>query len=509
MAQWIQGRVAPTVVTMVLLALVALAVALPIENSVTMLAGLFFFSAGVVGLSLVRDPRERANLVKIFAAAFILRILFTLLIYGLDLVRVIGGADDTGWEGAWNISRYWRGYVNAPPNIKNLPGMRPPLTFVEILDDAFGRNRGWYFFVAHYLNIIDTHSQMAVAFINAFFNSLTSCVIYRASRDYFSEKASLFAAGAAVIFPGFVAWSSLTLKEPWLIFLEILVFYLSWVAVRDRKYLLLVPAFFLMLCTYSMRYYVGYIMVAAMPFLLIGMRTRDPRGIAWKAALGMIVFYAGATGLGLVTIDVMGIVAENMEIANQFRENISGARGGEGVNSGVILPFDPSTPLGMLGLVAFGGAYLLLSPFPWALSGKQILTLPDVIIWWVLVFGFIIPGIRSAWKNHPGLAVSVLSYLFPLILMYSLLFGNIGLAYRQRAQLMPFFLIFAAAGYDARQREKRARLGQPTAKDLVARLREQVQSPVPSTPVPSASVPPSSPGATGVPSPFPTPTQMK
>ena len=176
---------------------------LPMETAGALYMSVFFLALGIVGLSIMDRGRDRDNLIKIFIAAYLLRVLFTLLAYGLDIVQIIGGADDEGWKQSWWISRYWLGYETAPPNVADIPGVRPPLTFWEVVNGEYGHNRGWHWIMANYFYLLEIRSQITVSFFNCFFNSLTACVIYRAARDFYSEKAALLAAGACVIFPAF------------------------------------------------------------------------------------------------------------------------------------------------------------------------------------------------------------------------------------------------------------------------------------------------------------------
>ena len=465
---------------------------LPLETAGALYMCVFFLALGIVGLSLMERGRDRDNLIKLFIAAYILRVLFTLLAYAFGIVELLGGADDTGWKQSWWISRYWLGYETAPPNVADIPGVRPPLTFWEVVNGEYGHNRGWHWIMANFFYLLEIKSQITVSFFNCFFNSLTACVIYRAARDFYSEKAALLAAGACVIFPGFLAWSALTIKEPWVICLEIAAFFFTIRAVRDRNPWMAALALFTLSLTYSMRFYVGYIVVLAMVFAAVAFNAQRPRVAATRFAVAATFLVVAAFALELIKFDVAGFVQQNMDVFTQFRDNISGKtqQGGSvdyGTNTGVQFDYDPNTPGGLLMIMATGATYLLFSPFPWALSGKQLLTLPDVAIWWFLVFVYIIPGIRSAWREQPALAVTLTTYLVPLILLYSLVFGNIGLAYRQRAQLMPFFLIFAAAGYDARERRKRKTSDKPDAAEIIAQLRALQQAPpVPQTPVSAA-----------------------
>ena len=463
---------------------------LPIETAGAIYMCAFFLALGVVGLSFTTKGRDRDNLIKIFLAAYILRILFTLLAYGLGIVNLLGGADDDGWRQSWWISRYWLGYETAPPNVASIPGVRPPLTFWEVVNGEYGHNRGWHWVMANFFYLTEIRSQITVAFFNCFFNSLTACVIYRAARDFYSEKAALLAAGACVIFPGFLAWSALTMKEPWIICLEIAAFFFTLRAVRDRSLWMGAIAFATLALTYSMRYYAGAIIVLAMVMTFLCFRSSRPRVTAARFGIALVFLIAAAFALELVKFDVVSMIQENLDVFTQFRDNVSGKTQGNsgdfGTKTGVQFDYDPNTPFGMIMIIVTGATYLLLSPFPWALSGKQLLTLPDVAMWWALVFIYIIPGIRSMWRDQPALAIALTTYLVPLILLYSLIFGNIGLAYRQRAQLMPFFLVFAAAGYDERERRKRKAKAAPDSAEIIAKLRALQQAPPPKTPVNAA-----------------------
>ncbi len=466
---------------------------LPLETAGALYMCVFFLALGVVGLALMDSGRDRDNLIKIFVAAYVLRVLFTLLAYSLGIVELLGGADDTGWKQSWWISRYWLGYETAPPNVADIPGVRPPLTFWEVVNGEYGHNRGWHWIMANYFYLLEIQSQITVSFFNCFFNSLTACVIYRVARDFYSEKASLLAAGACVIFPGFLAWSALTVKEPWVICLEIAAFFFTVRAVRDRNIWMACLAVFALALTYSMRFYVGYIIVLAAIFAAVTFNAKRPRTSAAVFAGAMAFIVVAAFALQIIKFDIANFVQQNLDMFTQFRDNVSGKtqQGGSvdyGTNTGVMFDYDANTPSGMFMIIATGATYLLFSPFPWSLSGKQLLTLPDVAIWWILVFFYILPGIRSAWREQPALAVTLTTYLVPLILLYSMIFGNIGLAYRQRAQLMPFFLIFAAAGYDARERRKRKTPETQTeASQIVAQLRALQGAPPGNAPVSAAS----------------------
>jgi hypothetical protein len=72
------------------------------------------------------------------------------------------------------------------------------------------------------------------------------------------------------------------------------------------------------------------------------------------------------------------------------------------------------------------------------------LTAPEMVVWWFLFFALVLPGLKHAIRHRFGDVLPLLLFLSLLGVVYSLTFGNVGTAYRQRAQLMPYLLIFAA-----------------------------------------------------------------
>jgi hypothetical protein len=370
------------------------------------------------------------------------------------------------------------------PTVKHIPGQGGlPETFLQVYDRTRTSNLGHHFFVSKIFYYIDVPSQISIAFVNCFMNAMTAVVVYKIAREFFSEKGSLLAAGAVVIFPGYLMWSALTIKETWLILFEITTFFTLWRAVRDRSVIYAALTFGLIVLVLGFRFYVAWVLVAACLLSALCLRSPRPAVTAAKAVGSFLLLFIIASGVGLVHIDIGGIVMKQMAEFETFRTAISSGTGPRsGTNTGVELPYDPTTPFGLVMLLLVGATYLLLSPFPWQMSGKQLLTLPDVLLWWGLVFFFIIPGIRYTWHRNQGLLISLLAFIMPLILLYSMVFGNIGLAYRQRAQLMPFLLVFAAAGYDARDRRRRTQTHGPDRAELVAQLRRQLQNPAPASP---------------------------
>jgi hypothetical protein len=134
---------------------------------------------------------------------------------------------------------------------------------------------------------------------------------------------------------------------------------------------------------------------------------------------------------------------------------------------------DISTAEGAIAALPIGFSYLMLAPFPWQAENlRQAITIPEVIIWWLLI-PFTLVGLAYTIKNRTRIALPVMIFSLLLTIAYSLSQGNVGTAYRQRTQIQVFLFIFIAVGWtvykehkenkriiiDARQREINRRIG--------------------------------------------------
>lgn len=473
------------VVSKVLVIIGALAIALlialaPIEDSAAYTVALLTGGTVLIGLSLVKDPTERATLIRLFCMAFVLRLVFTWIAYHTGVIKYLGGGDDTGWATCWFNSRFWRGWMLHAPTRRGIPGLATlPETLREVYDGSRPSNMGFHYFTSYMYYLLNIPSQMALSFLNCCMNALTVVVIYKTARLFFSEKASYFAALIAVILPGFLIWSALSIKEPWVILFEISAFYgvCKFNATRNPFYLVLTLC--LAILVLSVRFYVAYIVVAGTILSIACWRSARPFRTAMYGAAGLFALFGMAMALHIIHLDLAHIAASQVSEMDSFRNGTSGkliraGTGSGGAASGVQLDYDISTPGGAIMMFSVGSIYLMLSPFPWQVTnGRQLAALPDVFLWWFLVFRFIVPGLFYAYRKRPAVVLSLAGFTMPLILFYSLIFGNVGLAYRQRAQLMPYLLILAAAGYE--RREKAAKKSAVTSR-IKPKLRQKLQS---------------------------------
>jgi hypothetical protein len=96
--------------------------------------------------------------------------------------------------------------------------------------------------------------------------------------------------------------------------------------------------------------------------------------------------------------------------------------------------------------LAKGAVYFLFTPFPWDMRSLfQLIAYPQIMLWYFLaaaaLFGFL--GIN---KKNAVDAIIISFFIFFITMMFSLVSGNIGTAFRHRDIVLPLFFVFSSAG---------------------------------------------------------------
>ena len=96
------------------------------------------------------------------------------------------------------------------------------------------------------------------------------------------------------------------------------------------------------------------------------------------------------------------------------------------------------------------------------------LGLIDVALWWWMI-PKVVAGFREAWRRQRESVGLLILFIGPLTVFYTLTFGNAGLAFRERAQVLVLLLVFAGLGLTLKKsRETAAAFGilpRPPARD--------------------------------------------
>lgn len=387
-------------------------------------------TAAVAAFFIRREADHGAYLLKLFVFALLLRILIGTAIFAFNMQDFFGGDawtyDHFGYQQmlAWDGDRYAQLIVNrfVGTTFRSGWGM---VGLVGVIYKVVGRN------------------MLAIQFFNAVLGAATAPIIFLCAYEVFKNRRVAKVAGLAVAFyPSLVLWSSQGLKDGPIVFLLALgiLATLKLGSKFSAPYLVvLIMALFGVL---AFRFYVFYMMaVAVAGAFVIGMRAFSAQSLVRQFVIvivvGLSLTYLGVTRFASVQLEEFG----NLERLQRSRRDAAVS-----AESGFGQEVDVSTTQGAITTIPLGLVYLLFAPFPWQLASvRQSLTIPEMLVWWA-AFPLLILGIWFSIRYRLRQMSPILLFTSMLTLAYSIFQGNVGTAYRQRAQILVFYFIFAAVG---------------------------------------------------------------
>lgn len=385
--------------------------------------------ASGVGYLIYQKKTYVSFLLPLFAWALLVRILIATSIFIFHAQEFFGGdaitydffgfAQMKAWQGDAYYKAIAGGFTAGQASAWGMVNM------VAAVYSVIGRN------------------TLAIQFVNSVIGAATTLLVfYCAHYVYENLKVAKIAAVLVAFYPSLVLWSAQGLKDAPIVFFLVVAIYASLrlskkFSTKDAA--ILVVALFSIL---SLRFYVFYmITVAIAGGFVVGLQKITPTNFARQffvlVLLGVSFTYLGVTRYASAQFGRFG----SLETIQRSRTDL--ARAGSGFGQDV----DVSTTEGAISTIPIGLIYLLFAPFPWTLiTLRQSITLPEMIIWW-LSFPLLVLGVWYSIRYRLRQISPILIFTTMLSIAYSVFQGNVGTAYRQRAQLLVFYFIFVAVGF--------------------------------------------------------------
>ena len=387
--------------------------------------------AGIAGLIISQVKAEKTFLVRIFVGGLLVRMLIGLLIFYFNLQEFFGGDAFT-----YDVFGF--------AQLQAFGGDSYAQSFVKMFVGE-GSASGWgMIYMVSAVYGVTGRNMLAIQFVNAVVGAATAPVIFLCARHIFVNlRVARIATIFVAFYPSLVLWSSQGLKDGPIVFLLSIAMLIT-LKLGDQisiKHLgLLAATLFALL---SFRFYIFYIALAAIIIsLVIGTRAVTAlslvRQVAVVSGLILALTFLGVTRFASVQLE---------QYTDLSRIQRSRADAAVSAESGFAKEVDVSTTAGALAAIPIGTVYLLFAPFPWQLTSlRSSITMPEMIIWW-LSFPAMVLGLWFAIKYRFRQVLPILVFTSMLTIAYSVFQGNVGTAYRQRAQLLVFYFIFVAVGF--------------------------------------------------------------
>jgi len=385
----------------------------------------------IAGVLIRRSSSSGRYLLRLFLFALLMRIVIGTSIFAFNGQDFFGGDAFTyDFFGAQQVLA-WGGDKFAQLNVDNFTG------------GGFVSAWGMLYVVGAIYGVIG-RNMLAIQFFNSVLGAATAPLIFLSAEEVFNNQRVAKVAGLAVAFyPSLVLWSSQGLKDGPIVFFLALCILATLKLGQRFSALYVLTLIGSLIGVLAFRFYVFYMIVAAVGgAFLIGMRTLTAQSVARQFVivliLGLSLTYFGITRYANVQFERYA----NFEQLQRSRQNLATA--GE---SGFGRDVDVSTTSGALTTIPTGLVYLLFAPFPWQLGSlRQSLTLPEMVVWWA-AFPLLILGVWFSVKYRLRQIAPILIFTSMLTLAYSVFQGNVGTAYRQRAQILVFYFVFVGVGF--------------------------------------------------------------
>ena len=379
---------------------------------------------------LSRRPQCGSFLSTLFLLALMPRVTIALVIYAYDLQGFFA-PDALDYDLAGEHMRHGLVTGEFSPWAKSALSMKTP-------------SWGMHFWVGG-VYVITGRNPLVVQFLHSIFGALVPIIIFLiAETIYRSRMVSKRAALLSAFCPSLILWSAQMLKDP-IILLALCAVIYGVLRIRTSLHpglLFLVGGALLVL--WALRFYVFYIMLAAivMSFLLGSAKTISTfaRQALVASAVGGALGYLGVAQQAVEQYQTWDL--QTIQASRRYSAMVG--------QSGFATSIDVGAEGGVLRVLPIGVAYLMLSPFPWQISNlRQAITLPEMIIWWALL-PMLASGVWYSVRYRLADTSAILLFSIALLLAYAVTQSNVGTAYRQRSQILIFFILFIAVGLTLR-----------------------------------------------------------
>jgi hypothetical protein len=409
------------------------------------------FLATCAGFYAYKSKVDATFLLRLFVAALLVRMILGTAIF------IYRGQDFFGGDA---LTYDYLGYAQ----LQGWWGDKYYQALVKVRSQWRGKFRlGMVYLVAAVYGLVG-RNMLAVQLMNSVLGATTAVLIYLCAHQVFKNiMVARISAIAVAFYPSLVLWSSQGLKDGPIVFLLALAI-LCTLKLGEKlsvKYIAVLA--FALLGLVALRFYVFYmICVAIAGAFALGMQrvsaTSFARQFTVIVLLGLTMTYIGVIRSANIQFERYG----SLEQLQRSRADLANS-----AKSGFGRDVDVSTTEGALSTIPMGMVYLLFAPFPWQVTSlRQTITVPEMLVWWAS-FPLLVLGLFFAIRYQLRMISPILIFTVMLTLAYSVFQGNVGTAYRQRAQILVFYFIFVAVGF-VLLKEKRAERKQRQLQERLA-----------------------------------------
>ena len=367
----------------------------------------------IVSLGLRAHEPGRRTLLAAFVAAITVRAVVGVTISYAAVAGFFALDDAYYGQVGMQMAQHWAGQGPPPPEIHGAVG---------------------YYHWNALLFFVLGPVPLAPILANAAFGGFAVLLAHGLARDIGGERAARTAAWLTALWPSLVLWSSLNLKDA----LAILSILLVLRGVQRLQARLTPAGVAAVLAGFAVLSQLrGYLVLVT--GVAVALAALLPRLRAAPLGVGTLLLAAALLVPRLGPVEDLAVETQLATLDHTRAQMATG-------DSAYLEEADVSTPSAAARYLPVGLLYFLLAPAPWQLlSARQLLTLPEMLAWYALL-PMVALGLVRGLRERFARALPLASYALLTTLSYALVEGNLGTAYRHRAQVLVALLVFAAVG---------------------------------------------------------------
>src|SRR5215470_17446997 len=323
--------------------------------------------------------------------------------------------------------------------------------------DEYGRNS--YITALTAIQMLFGPTPYSMRLLNALVFVVAAILLFRLTRSAFGPLPAFGGLAVLLFLPTLFAWSISLLKEP--LYLLVTAVILTGVAssVRGRSWQTRVLAILGAAASLAVA---RDLRPAAVPLILTGL------GVGVVAFL----FFSSPLRVRLGAVAIAALAALGVTMRSSVPERLGAALDAAAkTHTGHVFTvghsyklldagfyFTPVTPIqSTLSLapdeaaryVTRAAASFLAVPWPWEfVSARELLYLPEQVLWYVMVALFPI-GLVAGWRRNRFVTMLLAGYMIPTSAAIALTNGNVGTLLRLRGIVIPYVIWLSAVGFVA------------------------------------------------------------
>lgn len=281
--------------------------------------------------------------------------------------------------------------------------------------------------------------------ISLLFGTLSVLITYILTKKLWGDRSAVKASWFVAFFPSLILYSSLIMREPYIVFFLLLALNhsVNFVILPSLRSFFLTTSFFLIASLFHGSIFIG--LIVFFTIIIIG----NFKKILQKTRIHKITFSSFCIFF-LVTSFVLSLFLINLKIPKignlhdiaQIKQTVlnknKSFRGTasypEWLNSNTISELVLKTPLKIL--------YFTYSPFPWDVKKtSHLIGLTDGIFYLYLSY-LILLNKKNIWRDPRSRVILLI--LLAYIVVYSIAIGNFGTGVRHRSKFVAIFILLAA-----------------------------------------------------------------